>query len=73
IWDFAGQPIPPEISAAVRLFRKELTPSTELHGLLGRLIAPDEIAALRRRADRLIAAECYPLPGSGRNYPWPPL
>jgi uncharacterized repeat protein (TIGR03843 family) len=73
IWDFAGQPIPPEITEAIRCFRKELTPSTELHSLLGRLIAPDEIAALRRRADWLIAAECYPQPGSGRNYPWPPL
>lgn len=73
IWDFAGEPIPGSIIESIKRFRDLLGPSSELHGLLRQLLAPDEITALRRRADRLIKAGCFPAPGSGRNYPWPPL
>jgi hypothetical protein len=42
-------------------------------GLLNQLLDPDEITMLRRRTERLIKAGCFPAPGGGRNYPWPPL
>ncbi len=73
LWDFASQSIPDDIIEALRKFRALLNPPSDLPGLLSGLLDPDEIAALRRRADRLIKQKCYPEPGPGRNYPWPPL
>jgi hypothetical protein len=41
--------------------------------VLERLLDADEIQALRRRLDRLIARKKFPQPGSERHYPWPPV
>ena len=73
IWDFSGQPVADEILNSLRKFRAMLNPPSDLAGLLCQLIDEDEIAALRRRADRLLKQKGYPEPGPGRNYPWPPL
>jgi uncharacterized repeat protein (TIGR03843 family) len=73
VWDFAGQPIPDDMLSAMSNFRDLLKPSSELTGLLNQLLDPDEITMLRRRTERLIRAGCFPNPGGGRNYPWPPL
>jgi len=37
------------------------------------LLDPDEIDALRRRLDRLIARGKFLQPGPDRHYPWPPV
>jgi uncharacterized repeat protein (TIGR03843 family) len=73
LWDFAGQSIADDIIEAIKDFRELLTPSSDLLKLLAQLIDEGEVAALRRRADRLIKQRCYPSPGGGRSYPWPPL
>ena len=73
IWDFAGQSVSDKIVNSLRKFRAMLNPPSDLLGLLCQLIDEDEVAALRRRADRLLKQKCYPEPGPGRNYPWPPL
>lgn len=73
VWDFAGQPIPDEMLGALTRFRQLLRPASELLGLLNQLLDPEEITALRRRTERLMKAGCFPSPGGGRNYPWPPL
>ena len=73
IWDFAGRPIPADIHQAIRRFRGQLGDSSELTGLLGQLIDREEITALRHRADRFLKLDCFPQPGPGRHYPWPPL
>jgi uncharacterized repeat protein (TIGR03843 family) len=73
IWDFAGEPIPEGIIESISNFRSMLNPPSDLFGLLNQLLAPEEVAALRRRADRLMKVGCFPEPGPGRNYPWPPL
>lgn len=73
IWDFAGQEIPADILQAIARLRAMLGPSSELTKLLSQLIDHHELAALRRRADRLLRAGCFPEPGAGRNYPWPPV
>jgi uncharacterized repeat protein (TIGR03843 family) len=72
VWDQAGEPIPAALRADLAAFRKKLD-EAPLKKALKTLLAADEVAALRRRADRLLAAEVFPEPGPGRNYPWPPL
>lgn len=73
LWDFAGQPIPEDILTPIQKFRNDLKPSSQLTQLLLQLIDKTEIDALKRRADRLLTTGCYPMAGSGRHYPWPPL
>jgi uncharacterized repeat protein (TIGR03843 family) len=73
VWDFSGQPIAAELLAEVSDFRSQLEPQSELTAALRHLLAADELAALRRRADRVLHNRHFPEPGPGRNYPWPPL
>jgi uncharacterized repeat protein (TIGR03843 family) len=74
IWDFAGAPIPEPLLETVTEFSARLKTEQNLKMAINSLLAPREVAALRRRADRLLAAQCYPEPAPGeRNFPWPPL
>jgi uncharacterized repeat protein (TIGR03843 family) len=73
VWDYSGQPIPEPLLRDVSEFRRRLERGTDLVQALHTLLADDEVAALRRRADRLLASKRFPEPGPGRNYPWPPL
>ncbi|MGH2627775.1 MAG: SCO1664 family protein [Anaerolineales bacterium] len=70
IWDFVGEPIPAPLLEDLHAFREGLRRGglrREFETLLNGL----EIAALERRADRLLADPCFPPPGRGRPYPWP--
>lgn len=73
VWDFTGEPIPAALLAELADFRKRLDEDKALTQALKTLLAEEEVAALRRRADRLLHARRFPEPGPGRNYPWPPL
>jgi uncharacterized repeat protein (TIGR03843 family) len=73
IWDFAGEPIPEELLADVADFRQRLEKEKDLKTAIHSLLDPLEVAALRRRADKILSTRQYPSPGSGRSYPWPPL
>lgn len=64
IWDFAGQPIPPELLADVARLVDE---PPELGDLLHR----DEVDAFRRRVEAVLRLGRYPDPGGDRPYPWP--
>ena len=66
IWDFAGEPIPPEIVADLsRLL------ATGLPRALKRLLEPAEQGALLERARALVAAGHFPADELGYRYPWP--
>ncbi|HEX3426470.1 MAG TPA: SCO1664 family protein [Acidimicrobiales bacterium] len=67
IWDFAGQKIAEPWLADLR--RLALAPPPELEPLL----APEEIDAMVRRAQRVASKGKFPDPGEGRPYPWPLL
>jgi uncharacterized repeat protein (TIGR03843 family) len=82
LWDFAGESIPEELLAAVRsTFQgsssrfhvpgsKTASPIAEL----GAYLSGDEIAALRARADALLANPVFPHPPEDRrSFPYPPL
>jgi uncharacterized repeat protein (TIGR03843 family) len=73
VWDFGGQRIPADLLRELSAFRKRLDDDNELVEAFNSLLSPSEVAALVRRADRLLSSKTFPEPGSGRNYPWPPL
>lgn len=70
IWDFAGEPMPPDALDAIVRFRGEIAADP---GPLKALLSPAELDALARRADRILSVGVFPDPGPGRPYPWPPV
>jgi uncharacterized repeat protein (TIGR03843 family) len=74
VWDFAGQPIPEDISKDMRRLVDLLEQKTELYLQLAEVISPLEIASLSSRTRRLLDVCTFPHPGgSHRPYPWPPV
>lgn len=65
IWDFAHQPIPDELVAAVEPLVEEVPEA------VAELLAPEEVAALRSRASRIVRLPWLPEPQSEFPYPWP--
>jgi uncharacterized repeat protein (TIGR03843 family) len=68
IWDFGGEPIPPEILTDLRGLVTAGVPKNVTD-----LLDADERDALVRRTSAVIAAGCFPLDASGHRYPWPPV
>lgn len=73
LWDFAGSPIPDDILSDVARLHDQLEPGAGVHCALEALLSPQEIEMTRVRARRLLARKRFPQPGSGPNYPWPPI
>ena len=74
IWDFAGQPIPEEMLRDMRRMLNEIGPKQPLGRRLHKLLDESEMAAFRRRTQRLLDLGIYPGPNrSQRSIPWPPV
>lgn len=74
IWDFAGEPFPPELLSALEGLRPCLQPTAGLYADLLRYLSPNELGALDQRAASLIAAGGFPYPSKyRRTYPYPQL
>jgi uncharacterized repeat protein (TIGR03843 family) len=78
VWDFAGEPLPSDLCADLTRLLQQLEAGndepSELSALLSRQLTAGEIAALRRRAERLVKTGRYPNPEPDRRpYPWPPV
>jgi hypothetical protein len=71
LWDFTGQPIPAHERLPLQLLCHAL--ENELAVELEPLLTPEELTALRYRTKAIAEAECFPEPGPGRPYPWPPV
>jgi uncharacterized repeat protein (TIGR03843 family) len=71
IWDYAGQPIPPDLLDDLWELKAQLTDSTEMRSVLERLLSPREMKRLQKRLNLLLEAGCFPQPGPGRSVPWP--
>lgn len=71
LWDFAGQPVPDELRAAVAELADALDGA--LGSRLAGLLTDDELTALGRRAEFIAGMPLLPGPRSSRDYPWPPL
>ena len=72
IWEFAGEPIAPEVREDVGRLAAGLA-GGPLCAELGTLLSAGEVEATRRRAEAFARAERFPYPGPGRPYPWPPV
>ncbi|MFQ5407030.1 MAG: SCO1664 family protein [Anaerolineales bacterium] len=73
IWDFAGLPVPDEMLAEMKAFEALFADGSDLVPSLHALLSVREVEAIRRRTRALLESGCFPRPGPGRNYPWPPL
>ena len=71
LWDYVGDPIPPDGLEAVGRLCAGL--SGELGSRLKELLLPEEIATLGVRAELVLGSKVFPPPGPGRAYPWPPI
>ena len=72
IWDFAGEPIPVRYLDDLRRVRSDLVPGGDLALVLADLLSPQEMEALLRRIDSLLAAGVFPQPDPDRVcLPWP--
>jgi hypothetical protein len=74
IWNFAEQPIPDDHFADLQSLRAVLEQAEDPYTCaMNQLISPAEMVAFKRRIDKLLTSGCYPTPGPGPNYPWPPV
>lgn len=74
LWDFAGESIPDEILCDVERFGSVLQSDQPLMDELSRLLMPEEIRALQKRAKRLLRERRFPFPDERqRQFPWPPV
>ena len=74
IWEFAGDPIPTDLLAALVTLQNNLAlDADQICVQLNGLLSTQEITAVLRRLRHLISHRIFPLPGPGRHYPWPPV
>jgi len=72
LWQWRGAPLPDETVATLERLRDDLV--GELGEGLRGLLTGKEVAATRRRVDRLLRARRFPEPGDGwPPVPWPPF
>jgi uncharacterized repeat protein (TIGR03843 family) len=72
IWDFVGEPVDPALRADLERLREAF--GGGLGRTLGRLLAPEELAAMDARVAELLRAGVFPEPIPGtRPFPWPPI
>jgi uncharacterized repeat protein (TIGR03843 family) len=70
IWNFAGEPIPVDLLAALASFRAK----GDLPAVLAPYLSPEEVAALVQRAEALLAVGHFPFPPEDRRaFPFPPV
>ena len=71
IWDYAGRAIPSEWLHDLQELSTQFEPDQPLQQALSLLISEPELEALRQRAMNLLESGRFPLPGPGRNVPYP--
>ena len=72
LWSWSGQPLPDDAVDTLSQLRARL--EGDLHDTLSALLTRREVAAVRRRVDRLLISRRYPEPsGEWPAIPWPPF
>jgi uncharacterized repeat protein (TIGR03843 family) len=71
IWDWAGEPIPGELLAELEAGLERLRGDSAESAALRGLLSAREFEQTIRRAEQLVRAGVFPLPGPTRHYPWP--
>jgi len=73
LWDLAGSPVPVPLMNDIVFLQQRLTLREGPLKLLEQMLSAEELVALQRRIDRLVAKGKYPQPTSEWSYPWPPV
>ena len=72
IWDFVGEPIAARLMEQMAAFLEELRSADGVARELSQLLFPEEVDALDRRIEGLLASGRYPAADPyRRNVPWP--
>lgn len=72
LWDFAGESVPDALLRDTERFLEGLSPGGAFEAGLNPHLSRRELAALRRRAGRLLEQRTFPHPPQHtRPYPWP--
>ena len=66
IWEFGGEPVPPDLLRAVAALV-----DGDLPDPLACRLDPFERDAVRARGRAIVDAGCFPIDETGRRYPWP--
>jgi hypothetical protein len=74
VWDFAGEPLPDQLCSDLVDLEIQLNPGSDLRDHLEQYLVHQEIIALIKRNQFLIASKTFPDPHPNRRpYPWPPV
>lgn len=73
IWEYLDEPIPPALLADLSSLGAAIDDGAAVAGELRSLLAEDEVGALRRRIDDVVASGVFPGPEGERPFPWPPV
>lgn len=74
IWEYAGQPLPADLVPDIERVNQQLDDVADpLTEQLTTLLQRDELAALRRRIERLLRRPIYPGRNGYHDTPWPPI
>ena len=74
IWDFVGDPIPPQLLCDLEDLRAKLRPGEPLRRTMDELLTRIELRALDARLTDLLRQRVYPEPPEDwPHIPWPPL
>ncbi len=74
VWDFQGDSIAPQVISDLRRLRDRLCDEGDSYRMeLEELLDASEILSFQQRIERMLKSGRYPRPGSGPNYPWPPV
>jgi hypothetical protein len=72
IWDFADEPLEGSVTEDLRRLAAELRAGPLRRSLL-EMLRREEVDATVERAEKLATAGRYPVPGTERHFPWPPV
>ena len=70
-WDYAGQTIPKEMIADVKILRNKLKQGGELRRKLLQLLDKEEVEAFDKRISKILRAPVFPHPTSRWSVPFP--
>ncbi len=73
IWEYMDEPIPQGLVDGLGVFGEGLAAGAAPREQLGALLTDEEVAAVSRRVDAVVARPVFPSPVGERPYPWPPV
>jgi hypothetical protein len=73
IWEYMDEPIPQGLVDRLGAFGEALADDAAPREQLGALLSDEEVAALGRRVDAVVARPVFPSPLGERPFPWPPV